>query len=116
MTDAFKIKSVLGIHYQVVHLTHANNILEDVRLIMPNLILMDVVMPGISGFNATRTLKNHHETCHIPIIICSSKSIDADRVWAMRNGADEYVTKPVDNQILLSRITGILRNKGIAAA
>ena len=64
----------------------------------PDVILMDVVMPGINGFQATRQLTRGDDTSHIPVIIISSKSQDADRVWGERQGACGYLTKPVDDQ------------------
>lgn len=113
MTDAFAINDILYGHYRVVHITHANKITEDVRFVRPDLILMDVVMPGVNGFGATRMVKQNRDTKHIPVIVCSSKSIDADRIWAQRNGADEYIVKPVTKKELLGKVEGILRNKEV---
>ena len=70
----------------------------------PDLILMDVVMPGVNGFQATRTLSRDTNTRHIPIIICSSKQQETDKVWGMRQGAHAYFTKPVDATELLDTI------------
>jgi len=62
---------------------------------MPDLILMDVVMPEMNGFQATRKIKKNPVTAGIPIIIISSKDQETDKVWGMRQGANEYLTKPV---------------------
>lgn len=70
----------------------------------PDIVLMDVVMPGLNGFQATRAIAQAEMTKHIPIIICSSKNQDSDKVWGMRQGAKEYVTKPVDESELLEKI------------
>lgn len=113
MTDAFVINDILYGHYRVVHIHHANNILKDVRFIRPDLVLMDIVMPGVSGFGATRILKQHHETRHIPLIVCSSKSMETDRIWARRNGADDYIVKPPSKLALLSKVGAVLRNKEV---
>ena len=70
----------------------------------PDLILMDVVMPGMNGFQATRELSRNPETKGIPVIMVSSKNQETDKIWAMRQGAKEYVTKPVDEKTLISKI------------
>ena len=74
----------------------------------PDVILMDVVMPGINGFQATRQLTRGETTRHIPVIIVSSKSQDADRVWGQRQGACGYLIKPVDNRTLIDTVNGVL--------
>jgi twitching motility two-component system response regulator PilH len=65
---------------------------------------MDVVMPLLNGFQATRELSRNAETRHIPIIVCSSKATDTDRMWAMRQGAKAYMIKPVKLPQLLEAI------------
>jgi len=69
----------------------------------PHLILMDVVMPGQNGFQLNRT----PEYADIPIIMCTSKSLETDRVWGMRQGAKDYITKPVDAAELLAKIKAL---------
>ena len=71
-------------------------------------LLMDVVMPGINGFQATRQLTKNEITRHIPVIIVSSKNQDADRVWGERQGACGYLTKPVDDQTLINTVDNVL--------
>jgi len=75
---------------------------------LPDVILMDVVMPGINGFQATRQLTKNEVTCHIPVIIVSSKNQEADRVWGKRQGACGYLTKPVDDRTLISTVEDVL--------
>jgi twitching motility two-component system response regulator PilH len=65
---------------------------------------MDVVMPLLNGFQATRELTRSPETAHIPIVVCSSKSTETDRVWALRQGAKAYLIKPVEPKVLLETI------------
>jgi len=79
--------------------------LEIARREQPNVILMDIVMPGMSGFQATRKLSRGQETHSIPVIFVSTKSSDTDRVWGMRQGAAGYVTKPVNPELLFSAIS-----------
>jgi twitching motility two-component system response regulator PilH len=62
---------------------------------MPDLILMDVVMPNLNGFQATRTISKNAATAHIPIILVTTKDQETDKVWGMRQGAKAYVTKPI---------------------
>jgi len=71
----------------------------------PDVILMDIIMPGMSGFQATRNLSKDSETHSIPVIFVSSKDGEADRIWGMRQGAIGFVTKPVKPEVLLSAIT-----------
>jgi twitching motility two-component system response regulator PilH len=70
----------------------------------PDLILMDVVMPGTSGFQATRTITRDQATKHIPVIMCTSKHQETDRIWGMRQGARDYVLKPINPGELVSKI------------
>jgi twitching motility two-component system response regulator PilH len=69
---------------------------------------MDVVMPGMNGFQATRALTKDPETQHIPIIIVTTKDQETDRVWGLRQGAKDYVTKPVDSSDLLAKVQAVL--------
>jgi twitching motility two-component system response regulator PilH len=73
----------------------------------PDLILMDVVMPGQNGFQLTRSINRTPEYTNIPIIMCTSKSLETDRVWGMRQGARDYVTKPVDAADLVAKIKAL---------
>ena len=74
----------------------------------PDVILMDVVMPGMNGFQATRQITRSDSTRHIPVIIVSAKSQDADKVWGERQGACGYLTKPVDDKTLVATVNGVL--------
>lgn len=73
----------------------------------PDLILMDVVMPGQNGFQLTRTINRSPDYADVPIFMCTSKSLETDRVWGMRQGARDYVTKPVDAAELLGKIKAL---------
>ena len=73
----------------------------------PDLILMDVVMPGQNGFQLTRAINRTPEYTDIPIIMCTSKSLETDRVWGMRQGARDYITKPVDAAELFAKIKAL---------
>ena len=73
----------------------------------PDLILMDVVMPGQNGFQLTRAITRDPRFSAIPVIMCTSKNQETDRVWGMRQGAKDYVTKPVDGPALLAKIAAL---------
>ena len=75
----------------------------------PDLILMDVVMPELNGFQATRTITTTAETKHIPIIMLTTKDQETDKVWAKRQGASEYVVKPPDPKELLTKIDNLTK-------
>jgi twitching motility two-component system response regulator PilH len=73
----------------------------------PQLILMDVVMPGQNGFQITRAISRDPETQDIPVIICTSKNQETDRIWGLRQGAKDYLVKPIDPQELLAKIAAL---------
>lgn len=75
---------------------------------LPDLIVMDVVMPGLNGFQATRAIGTDEATKHIPVIICTTKGQETDKIWGLRQGAKDYVTKPVDTAELLSKIAALI--------
>jgi twitching motility two-component system response regulator PilH len=89
----------------------ATNGLEGVAMAekhKPDLILMDVVMPGINGFQATKQILLKPNLKDTPIIMCTSKSEDKDKEWGKRQGAKSYITKPVDKDLLIEAIKNIL--------
>jgi twitching motility two-component system response regulator PilH len=71
---------------------------------LPDLIIMDIVMPGLNGFQATRAITNDETTWHIPVILLTSKDMDSDRIWALRQGATAFLNKPLDHVALISLI------------
>ena len=73
----------------------------------PDLILMDVVLPGQNGFQLTRAITRDTRFANVPVIMCTSKNQETDRLWGMRQGARSYLLKPVDEKELLGKITGI---------
>ena len=75
---------------------------------LPDLVLMDVVMPNLNGFQATRSISRNEATRHIPVILVTTKNQETDRVWGMRQGARGYLTKPFSEKELLEAITGLL--------
>lgn len=94
--------------HTVVTAANAEEGVARARAEHPDLILMDVVMPGMNGFQATRILSKDPETSTIPVIIVSTKSMETDRVWGLRQGAKDFITKPPVERDLLTRIQKLL--------
>ncbi|MGB3636724.1 MAG: response regulator [Rivularia sp. (in: cyanobacteria)] len=93
--------------YKVIKATGGTEALKKLESEKPDAIITDVVMPGMSGFELCRSLKKNPETQKVPIVICSSKNQEIDRLWAMRQGADAYVTKPYTREELLRAIKSV---------
>lgn len=74
---------------------------------VPDLILMDVVMPGTNGFQLTRAITRDPRYAGVPVIMCTSKGQETDRVWGLRQGARDYVVKPVDAADLMTKIEAL---------
>jgi twitching motility two-component system response regulator PilH len=93
--------------YDVVACDSGDDAIVKAKQLMPDLILMDLVMPGLNGFQATRAISRDADTKDIPIVICTSKSAETDKIWGMRQGARDYVVKPVDRDELLAKIAAL---------
>jgi len=108
-TDTYLLQAMLERNgYQTLTAVNGNEGVEVARLIKPDLILMDVVMPEMNGFQALRLLVSDPETALIPVILVTRKDQKVDRAWGMRQGARDYVTKPVNEGALLSTISEAL--------
>jgi twitching motility two-component system response regulator PilH len=93
--------------YEVVSAENGDEAILKAKAEMPDLILMDVVMPGINGFQATRAITKDDATKHIPVLILTSKDMETDRIWGMRQGATEFLSKPIEAEALLAKITAL---------
>jgi twitching motility two-component system response regulator PilH len=93
--------------YQVSAAENAEDALAKARQLKPDLVLMDIVMPGQNGSQATRALTRDDATKHIPVIICTSKGQETDKVWGLRQGAKDYIVKPVNQADLLAKIAAL---------
>lgn len=94
-------------HFAVLMAESGEEAIAHSKQYQPDLILMDIVMPGLNGFQATRTLARDQDTRHIPIIICTTKGLETDRTWGLRQGARDYLVKPVDAAELLGKIAAL---------
>lgn len=81
--------------------------IETAKAQKPDLIVMDVVMPGMSGFEATRSITRDPDTSGIPVIICTTKDQETDKAWGLRQGAKDYVVKPVSEGDLIAKIKAL---------
>jgi twitching motility two-component system response regulator PilH len=108
-TDVLHLKSILQkAGHLVSDVTGGADAIARAKADKPDCIIMDVVMPGVNGFQATRMLSKDPETAHIPVIVVSAKGQETDRVWALRQGAKEYLIKPVKDADLLGKIKAVL--------
>jgi twitching motility two-component system response regulator PilH len=90
--------------FDVVLVESGEAAIERTKSDRPDLILMDVVMPGLNGFQATRAITRDETTKHIPVIICTTKDQETDKIWGLRQGAKDYVTKPINEGDLIDKI------------
>ena len=86
--------------------------IDKARTLKPDLVLMDVVMPGMNGFQATRELSRQPDTADIPVIMVTTKGLETDKIWGMRQGAVEYLVKPVTEAQLVEKVRAALGSHG----
>ena len=104
-TDTHVISEMLQKHgYSVITASSGEEGIETARAQRPDLVIMDVVRPGMSGFEATRAIAKDSETGGIPVIICTTKDQETDKAWGLRQGAKDYVVKPVTEAELIKKI------------
>ena len=94
--------------FSVSNAISAKDALARIQESLPDLILTDIVMPDMSGFELCRSLKRNAETSKIPVVFCSSKDQEIDRLWAMKQGGAAYVKKPFTREELLRVVNSIL--------
>ena len=91
--------------HKVTAVTDAEKGIAAAKSERPDLVLMDVIMPGMNGFQATRTLSKDPDTSSIPVVIVTTKTMETDRMWGLRQGARDFLTKPVSEKDLLAHIS-----------
>lgn len=108
-TEAHVLTDVLTRNgHEVMSASNGTDGLTMARRRQPDIVLMDVVMPGVNGFEATRELTHDQDTRHIPVIIVTSKRQPVDEVWGRRQGASGYITKPVAERRLIDEVNRVL--------
>lgn len=108
-TETYKLTSILEKNGHTVITAEAGEAgVAIAKKETPDVVLMDIVMPGLNGFQATRQLSKASETSHIPVIIVTTKDQETDRVWGLRQGAKAYLTKPIEEKVLMDVISEVL--------
>lgn len=108
-TETHKMTSILAKNgHEVLTAESGEEGVAKAKETLPDVVLMDIVMPGLNGFQATRQLSKHDTTSHIPVIIVTTKDQETDRLWGKRQGAKGYLTKPVEDTVLLKAIKDVL--------
>ena len=111
-TEIHVFKSILEKNQiQVSVATNGEEGIAMAEELSPDLVLMDVVMPGKNGFQATRDLSRNSKTSSIPVIIITIKDQETDKIWGMRQGARDYIVKPADEKDLIDRIHKALESR-----
>jgi twitching motility two-component system response regulator PilH len=109
-TEVHLMRTALEKHgFQTMSAADGSECLSLAREVRPDLIFMDVVMPGLNGFQATRTLTRDPQTKSIPIVMITTKDQATDRIWGLRQGAVDYLVKPVDESDLVAKAEEVLR-------
>jgi twitching motility two-component system response regulator PilH len=108
-TEAHVLKGMLEKNgFEVETAENGTEGIERAKALKPDLVLMDVVMPGLNGFQATRQLTKDPETSEIPVIIVTTKDQETDRVWGLRQGAKDFLSKPISEKTLMEKISLVL--------
>lgn len=104
-TEIYRFKTLLEKQgHEILEASNGADGVVRARAEQPDLVLMDVVMPGLNGFQATRQLVRGENTAHIPIIIVTTKDQETDKIWGQRQGACDYLAKPVEETVLLETV------------
>ena len=108
-SEMAKFRDILTRHqYEVIEAHTGDDGIQKANEFFPDVILMDVVMPEMNGFQATRKLSRDPKTSHIPVVIISTKNQETDRVWGKRQGARDYLSKPITEEALITVIRSVM--------
>ena len=108
-SEMAKFRDILTRHqYEVIEAHTGDDGIQKANEFFPDVILMDVVMPEMNGFQATRKLTRDPKTSHIPVVIISTKNQETDRVWGKRQGARDYLSKPITEEALITIICAVM--------
>jgi len=111
-TETYAFQGMLEKHgFEVLTADNGADGVALARQELPDVVLMDIVMPGLNGFQATRQLTKGADTAHIPVVIVTTKDQETDRVWGRRQGASGYLVKPVTEEELLKTVEAVMAGK-----
>ena len=110
--DAISEQELIGLYlkeagYNVINASSGKDALSKVESQKPDVVVTDVVMPGMNGFELCRSLKKNPDTQKLPVIACTSKNQELDRLWGMKQGVDIYVTKPFTREDILRAVRSV---------
>lgn len=112
-TQLESIKRIVeGMGHLALSVDNGDQAFDMAHAMQPDMVLMDILLPGANGFQATRKLTRSSETAHIPVVILSTKGEESDKVWGLRQGAKAYLTKPVSDKELRRVIEMYLEQSG----
>lgn len=114
--DSKSIRETVAIIFRelkvkVIEADNGNQAVQYLAVEKPNLVITDIIMPEMNGYELCRWMRKNPQTQDIPVLICSSKSEEFDRHWGMKQGADEYLTKPFKSAELISKVKVLLQRK-----
>lgn len=108
-SEMAKFREILGRNqHEIIEAYTGEEGIQKAIELQPDVVLMDIVMPEMNGFQATRQITRNAATSHIPVVIVSTKSQETDRVWGKRQGAKDYMTKPVNEEELMRVIRTVM--------
>jgi len=108
-TEIHMLRQFLERHgYQTEAAEDGSEAVSKARELKPDLVLMDIVMPGMNGYQATRELSRDPDTARIPVLMVTTKGAESDRIWGMRQGATDYLVKPVTESQLVEKVRSVL--------
>lgn len=108
-SEMAKFRDILHKHnYNVLEASNGQEGYEMATEHLPDVILMDIVMPEVDGFKATRLITKNKPTAHIPVVLVSTKNQETDRVWGKRQGAKAYLVKPIEENELIRVINSVM--------
>src|SRR5512143_3730239 len=108
-TQTYSLKKLLTRYgHDVITAVDGEEGVDLARIMQPDLILMDILLPKVNGFQATRMLTCDVNTSHIPIVVISNKTMETDVIWGKRQGAKRYFTKPIDEKELMAAVNELL--------
>ena len=107
ITDLLKANGL-----KVTHASDGAEVLEAIHKAPPDLVVLDIVMPRMNGYELCRRLKSDPKTQNVPVVMCSSKGEEFDRYWGMKQGADAYIAKPFQPIELVGTVKQLLRGQG----
>jgi twitching motility two-component system response regulator PilH len=110
----YMVDTLMKLGFEVVTAENGDEAIAKSKTELPDLILMDVVMPEMNGFQATRAISREAATQHIPVMLLTSKDQATDRIWGLRQGAREYLIKPISGADLLARIHALERMETVS--